>query len=421
MAHLTIDISQGEDKPYPVAVVPFSSPDLPTSDLPQGFTDVILNDLGGSGRFSVLSLSHLPESPHQKEDIHLDKWHRQASDFDYVVVGQIKANGGNFDVNYSVVSLLTGDTLYGQRFSHLSLSQLRGLAHFISDKVYQTITGDRGYFSTRFAYVAVEGETSDTPVYRLVISDADGYHPQVLLKQTDNPIASPAWSPDGKTLAYVSYVGNRMAVYTIALANGERKVIANFQGINSAPAFSPDGKFLAMALSLGKSAQTNLYLYDLASHHLRQLTHLGTNTSPAFSPDGQSLVFNSDRSGNPQIYRLKLEDLSVHEVSHQGVQNFSPVFLGQDNRTLACMHQEVGGGPINIAILNVDTGEMKTLTRGSLDKSPSPSPNGKMILYSNFDQDRGILSEVSVNGKVHLNLPAVSGSVQSPAWSPFLT
>ncbi len=423
VAHVTIDISQGEDKPYPIALVPFSSADIPSPDLPQGFSEVILDDLGNSGRFSLLSKTSMPETPHQKEEVHWSAWQKSAPQTEYLIVGQVKAEGGGmYGVDYSVKSLVNGDFLFGQHFSHIALSKLRGLAHFVADNIYQTITGDRGYFSTRFAYVAVGGEENpETAVYRLVISDADGFHPQVLLKQTGNPIASPVWSPDGKNLAYVTYIKNRMAVYTITLATGERHLIANFPGINSAPAFSPDGRSLAVALSLGKSTQTNLYLYSLLSHQLKPLTHLGTNTSPSFSPDGKTLIFNSDRSGNPQLYLLKLDDLSVHLISQEGTQNLAPVFLPSSNDDIVFMHQEVSNGPIRIAIMNIQSGTMKVLSQGDLDKSPSPAPNGKMILYANFDQDRGILAEASTNGKIRSQLPLSAGSVQSPAWSPFLT
>ncbi len=422
-ANLTISISQGQDKPYPIALIPFSSPDIPSKDLPNGFSEVILDDLGNSGRFSLLNQSAMPEHPTQVSALHLNQWKKAVPQTEYAVMGSVKSDGENFDLTYSVVSLLNGDVLYGQHFDHIHTPEMRGLAHFIADKIYQTITGDRGYFSTRLAYVSVIGDMSDSPIYRLVICDADGFNPRVLLQQQDNPIASPIWSPDGKFLAYVSYVHNRMAVYTIELATGERKVIANFNGINSAPAFSPDGKSLAMALSLGESSSTNLYLYDLTSQHLKKLTHNGTNTSPAFSPDGQSIIFNSDRAGSPQLYILHLSDLSIHLVSHEGIQNFSPMFLPNtenNSQDIVFMHQESSGGPINIAVMNLESNAMRVLTHGGLDKSPTPSPNGKMILYSNFDQERGVLAEVSIDGKLHANLPATAGSVQSPAWSPFL-
>jgi TolB protein len=422
-ANLTIAISQGQDKPYPIALIPFSSPDIPTKDLPNGFSEVILDDLGNSGRFSLLSQTAMPERPTQQSALHLSQWQKAAPQTEYAVMGSVKSDGENFDVTYSVVSLVNGDVLYGQHFDHIHTPQMRGLAHFIADKIYQTITGDRGYFSTRLAYVSVMGDTSEnaseSPIYRLVICDADGFNPRVLLQQVDNPIASPVWSPDGKFLAYVSYVHNRMAVYTIELSTGERKIIANFNGINSAPAFSPDGKSLVMALSLGDSSSTNLYLYDLASQHLKKLTHHGTNTSPSFSPDGESIIFNSDRAGSPQLYLLNLKDLSIRLISHEGIQNFSPVFL-PSSQDIVFMHQETSGGPINIAVMNLESNAMRVLTHGGLDKSPSPAPNGKMVLYSNFDQERGVLAEVSIDGKLQAKLPAASGSVQSPAWSPFL-
>ncbi|NCX94431.1 MAG: Tol-Pal system beta propeller repeat protein TolB [Gammaproteobacteria bacterium] len=420
-ADLTINIVQGVDKPYPIAIVPFNPALSNLPDLPQGFTAVIQNDLSHSGRFEVLPVADQPGAPHEASEVDWAKWRSAAPGTEYALLGEIKPAGGNdYDVSYSVLSLYNHQVLYGQHFNGISAHQLRALAHFVSDKAYQIITGQRGYFSTRLAYVSVVGDDPDSSVYRLTISDSDGYRPQVLLKQVGNPIASPTWSPDGKDLAYVTYVNNRMAVYTIELATGRRTLIANFPGMNSAPAFSPDGKYLAMALSHGASSDMNLVLLDLATNRLTAMTNEGTNTSPNFSPDSRTLVFTSDRGGSPQVYQMNLSTREVKRLTFEGVQNFDPHYLA-DGQNIVFMHQETGDGPINIALMNLQSGQQMTLTQGNLDKSPSPAPNGQMVIYANYDGEHGILAETTIDGRMQLQLPATVGSVQSPAWSPFLS
>ncbi|MDF2690750.1 MAG: tol-Pal system beta propeller repeat protein TolB [Gammaproteobacteria bacterium] len=418
-ADLTISITQGVDKPYPIAVVPFGA-DLQNSNLPNGMSGVISNDLANSGRFDLLALNKMPAQPHQLTQFNWQAWTAADTGIEYALLGQINQNAnGTYQVNFDLLSLLGSRPLIDEKFNNIPASQLRALAHHISDIVYQTITGNRGYFSTRLAYVDVIQPDSENPTYRLVVSDEDGFNPQVLLSQVGNPIATPQWSPDGSQLAYVSYINNRMAIYSISLSNGTRKIIANFPGMNSAPAWSPDGKSMAMALSKGSGANSDIYIMNLSNRKLTRYTNFANNTSPCWSPDGQSLIFNSDRGGSPQIYQLDLASRQVSRLSFDGAQNFAPVYTA-NGQEIVIMNQAQANGAIRIATLNPSTNKISIISHGQLDKSPSVSPDGSMVIYANYDGAKGILAETSIDGKVQLKLPATEGTVQSPAWSPFL-
>jgi TolB protein len=416
-AILTIHITQGADKPFPIAIVPFSQPMVEAKYLPQGITGVVANDLKLSGRFRVVEQS-LVQQPHSIKAFNASLWRHSSLHVDYVLLGKITPDGnGQYNVTVSLMNLFADRPVLGQAFSHVPGSQLNALAHHISDLVYSTITGVKGIFSTHLAYVSVTGHSGNT-LYRLVVANADGNNPQILLQQRNLPIASPQWSADGKQIAYVSYHNNRMGIFSVNVATGQRKLIAYFPGINSAPAWSPDGTKMAMALSKGGGANTNIYVMNLSNKQLTRYTTFGNNTSPSWTPDGQSLIFNSNRGGSPQLYQINLQSHEVHRLTYQGVQNFDPV-VTPDGQVVVYMHQAQAGGPIQLSTYNLATGNSQVITQGRLDKSPSVSPNGQMVIYANYDHNNGVLAEVSIDGKIQLTLPSTQGSVQSPAWSPF--
>lgn len=421
-ADLTIQIVQGVNKPYPIAVIPFGSDLKNKWDLPNGIAGVVTQDLSNSGRFATLPTTEMPEKPTQLIDFNWKKWSAANTGIEYALLGNLSAGSkiGLYDVTFTLLSLQSAQPLLNQKFTNIPRSELRLLAHQISDAAYQTITGKPGYFRTRLAYVEVFQPTSKTGVWELVISDYDGFAPHILLKQNNNPIASPAWSPDGKSLAYVSYIKNRQAIFNITLATGKRQVIANFPGMNSAPQWSKDGKSLFMALSgTDTDDQTNIFSMNLQSHELTRYTTYGNNTSPHPAPDGQSFVFNSNRGGSPQIYQFDLSSKEINRLSYTGVNNYAPTFT-PDGQNLVIMTQQSPSGPINLATLNLASNAITIITSGQLDKSPSIAPNGDMIVYANYDSSHGILAETSLDGTVQIKLPATDGSVQSPAWSPFL-
>lgn len=419
-ADITIQIVQGMNKPYPIAIVPFGN-DIKTSITPNGISGVITQDLRNSGRFSTLAPSLMPSKPTNVQQFDWKKWNNANTGIEYALVGNVSPGSisGTYDVTFALLSLLSSQPIVGLKFSNVSAAQLRYLAHQISDNVYKAVTGKQGYFRTRLAYVAVRGGSSVNKTWELVVADYDGFNPRILLKQTGNPIASPAWSADGSQLAYVTYINNRQAIMAITLINGKRRIIANFPGMNSAPAFSPDGKYMAMALSgSDTSSNSNIYVMNLQTRKLTKYTSIGNNTSPSWSPDSKTLAINSDRGGAPQIYLLDLTSKASTRVSYTGINNYAPVFT-PDGQNLIIMTQQ-SSGSIRIATLNLSSNAINIITNGQLDKSPSIAPNGDMVVFANYDSALGILSEASLDGTVQLKLPAANGSVESPAWSPFL-
>lgn len=421
-ADLTIQIVQGVNKPYPIAVVPFGHDLASMPDLRTGISGVVAADLSNSGRFTNLPVSQMPALPSDVTGFNWQQWNTANTGVEYAVVGNVTpgATPNTYDVTFALLSLLSNQPMLGQKYTNVPRAQMRLLAHQISDTIYQTITGIPGYFRTRLAYVEVFNKSSPNALWELIVSDYDGFNPHVLLKQKGNPIASPAWSPDGSQLAYVSYVNNRQAIFTIQLTTGQRHIIANFPGMNSAPAWSPNGNYMAMSLSgSDTSDQADLYTMNLKTHELVRYTSYGNNTSPQWSPDGKSLAYNSDRGGSPQIYVLDLTTKQISRVSYSGVNNYAPVYT-PDGKNLVIMTQQTGGSPLRLATLNLASNTINIITTGQLDKSPSVAPNGDMVVYANYDNPHGILAETSLDGTVQINLPATSGTVQSPAWSPFL-
>ena len=356
----------------------------------------------------------------QKQDI---PWKSLKSD--YVVLTKYTKNSYN---NYTVeVQILKrNDTSYFQAitYKNINIALIRTLAHKISNYVYHKLTGEQGFFLTKLVYVKVSNPYARYGrLYELIISDYDGYNKHVVLRQTDNPIATPSWSNDGRYIVYSSYSGGSMGVYTLEIATGKVTRMTNYKGINSAPSFSPNGKEIALALSKGYSNQTNIYILNLATKALKRITINSINTAPKFSPNGQSMVFTSDRDGRPNIYvasvNSKYPQSSI--LSTKIYQAYEPNYT-PDGKNIVFMNQSSRSSGTQIADFNLASGNITTLTTGKADSSPTVSPYGDMITYiSTNTRGYSSLDMVSLDGDNHFNIESADNGnilIQSPSWSP---
>jgi len=409
-AILNIEIIGGTEKGgQPLAIVPFQTR-IPTP--PQDIAQIVSDDLHRSGRFAIMPVHDLPEQPYESNQINYSVW--QAVGMPHLVIGRIANQaGGGYTIEFELIDVVKRQAITGFRYT-AKQQALREAAHQISDEIYQTLTGERGVFSTRIAYVTLQRQGKNKQSH-LYVADADGANPRLMLK-TGQPILSPSWSPDGQRIAYVTYDINQkskqMTVYIQQISTGERTRISAKPGLNTAPAWSPDGKRLALTLS--KDGNPEIYIMNLQTRALTRLTrNPAIDTEPEWSPDGKSLVFTSDRGGQPQIYRISTNGGKARRLTFQGKYNARPRF-SPDGRKLALLHN--GGNGYQIAVLNIENKQLKTLTQTRLDESPSFAPNGSMILYTTGPS----LSAVSIDGRVRQRLAEdVGGEVREPAWSPY--
>ncbi|MDE2449615.1 MAG: Tol-Pal system beta propeller repeat protein TolB [Gammaproteobacteria bacterium] len=413
MAQLKLEITSGVTNPVPIAVVPFAEAPTDGTDV----SDVIQHDLVGSGRFTELARSRMPGTPSDAAGVKFADW--KAAGSDYVVVGQVTPiAGGQLALDFNLLNTLTGQTIARQRFVGPA-SALRNAAHRASDVIYQAITGIRGAFATRIAYVAIAGD-GDNQRFQLVIADADGYN-QHLILESRFPLMSPAWSPDGQWLSYVSFEDHLSAVYVQRVLTGQRTRVSMRAGINGAPAWSPDSRKLALTLS-GDSGHPQIYILDLGTQHLTRITDVpAINTEATWSPDGRYIYFTSDRAGEPQIYRIGASPGSpTQRITFTDEYNAGP-HLSPDGKLLAMTTRDDSGG-YRIAVQNLVTGDFRVLTHGRLDQSPSFAPNGASIMYAvrPGQGQAGILATISVDGLTGLSLKPTQGEVRDPAWGPFI-
>jgi TolB protein len=414
-ADLTIEITEGVEGALPIAVVPFGW--QAKQSLPEDVAAIVNADLARSGRFKTLPEVDMLARPTSGEAVEFRDW--RALGVENLVVGQVQPNGANgYIVQFQLFDVYRGEQLSGYTIPTTG-PNLRTTAHRIADLIYEKLMGVPGAFATRVAYITsvretdAKGETKQR--IDLLIADADGHNPQPIVSSSE-PLMSPAWSPDGRRLAYVSFEGGRSAIYVQEVFTGQRRKITDFKGINGAPAWSPDGRKLAMALS--KDGNLDIHVLDLATNRLQAITrHYAIDTEPAWSPNGRYIVFTSDRGGKPQIYRVASFGGSAERVTFQNSYNARASYA-PDGKSLTFVTRE-DNGAYRIAVQDLESGIMQVLSRGSLDESPSFAPNGSMIIYASKTGYRGELAAVSVDGKVHQRLALQQGDVREPVWSPF--
>lgn len=421
-AILNLELTRGMSGAVPIAVVPFA---VQGQALSQDISTIVSNDLRNSGRFKVLGGNRLTSFPTHVQEVQFSYFKNMGAD--NIIVGKVQQVGDNrYKVSFQLLDVFKGKELANTAQEAVLLEhsyvvpreELRPLAHHISDAIYQHITGIRGIFSTRLAYIVVQRSPTAPTRYILEVSDQDGYNPRPLLTSTD-PIMSPSWSPNGKQIAYVSFEKRHSAIYIQNVATGSRQLVSEFTGINGAPAWSADGKKLALVLS--KTGSPNIYIMDLVTRQLSQLTNdYYINTEPAWSPDGRTIIYTSNRSGGkPQIYQINLATKAVSRVTYEGKYNARASYTPDGNR-IVVLNQD--SGVYNIGTLDLDSGVFRVLTNSGTDsESPSMAPNGSMVLFGTLYNGRSVLSMVATDGSVQLRLPAPNGEVQDPAWSPFLT
>ncbi|HUO44507.1 MAG TPA: Tol-Pal system beta propeller repeat protein TolB [Burkholderiales bacterium] len=403
-AQLRIEIVGSGANQIPIAIAPFKD----ESGLPQSITAVVAADLQRSGLFKLVDSGGLTAILVEPQQVDYALWKTRGADA--LAIGAVAPlPDGRYDVRFRLMDILKQQQLAGFAYQ-VSAQQLRATAHRIADAIYEALTGDTGMFSTRIAYVLKVGNR-----YELRVADADGYGPRTVLASNDS-IMSPAWSPDGTRIAYVSFEHKKAIVYLQSLESGARSVIANYKGSNSAPAWSPDGRRLAVVLSKDGSSQIYLVNPD-GTGLIRVSSGSAIDTEPSFSPDGQSLLFTSDRGGSPQIYRMPVSGGAAARLTFEGSYNVTPRFA-PDGKSFTFLQRN--GNHFSIATQDFISGQSQLLTEGTLDESPCFSPNGRVILYATNDGGRGILATVSSDGRVRQRITVEAGDVQEPAWGPLV-
>lgn len=398
-AQLSIEIVGAGASRYPVVIPIFEN----EGQLPRGVTDVVRADLERSGLFSLINIGPqaLPES------VTPDLAGIRSRGADAVLTGSIvPQSDGRYQVRFRLFDTQK-QTELGAMALPMAPAQNRAIGHRIADFVYEKLTGQPGYFSTRIAYVVKSGSN-----YELQVADADGMNAATALRSRE-PIISPAWSPDGQRLAYVSFEQKKPIVYVHMLATGQRRVVANFKGSNSAPAWSPDGSQLAVVLT--KDGLSQLYAINADGSGVRRLaSSSGIDTEPAWAADG-NIYFTSDRGGSPQIYRVSSAGGSAQRVTFDGSYNVTPR-PSPDGRQLAFITRN--NGRFQVAIQDLASKQTTILTDSARDESPSFAPNGRMILYATESGGRGVLAAVSSDGRVKQRLTVQAADVREPAWGP---
>ncbi len=401
-AALEIEISGGSAQQVPVAIVPFAQSGTANQE---NISAIISADLRRSGLFRVLETGGVVSRPSDIAQIKYSEWAAlQAQAMAVGVVETLPAN--RLKVTFQLADVLKQTQLTGMQYN-IAPNQLRATAHKISDVIYQKLTGESGIFASRIAYI-----NKSNGRYALRIADADGANPLTMVSSKE-PIISPSWSPDGSKIAYVSFEKKKPIIFVQSLS-GQRTVLANFKGNNSAPSWAPDGNKLAIVLTYGANSQ--VYTINADGSGLQQITKSSAiDTEPTWSNDGLWIYFSSDRGGKPQIYKVSSSGGEPQRVTFEGAYNVSPRF-SPDGKSLAMIRND--GGKFRVALQDLASGQVQILSEGSQDESPSFAPNGRLLLYATRTGGHGALAAVSADGRVKQSLNESGGDIREPAWGP---
>ncbi|PKO51406.1 MAG: Tol-Pal system beta propeller repeat protein TolB [Betaproteobacteria bacterium HGW-Betaproteobacteria-20] len=402
-AALEIEISGGGAQQVPIAIVPFGQDGNGANSI----SSIIAADLKRSGLFRVLETGGVASRPVSIAQIQYAEW--VALQAQAMAVGTVETLPGNrLKVTFQLADVLKQTQLAGMQYN-IAPNQLRVTAHKIADVIYQKLTGEAGFFASRIAYI-----NKSKGRYTLQVADADGENPLTMLSSKE-PIISPAWSPDGSKIAYVSFEKKKPIIY-IQTLSGKRTVLASFKGNNSAPAWSPDGQKLAIVLTYGANSQ--VYTINADGSELKKLTKSSAiDTEPTWSTDAKWIYFTSDRGGNPQIYKVSSSGGEAQRVTFEGAYNVSPRF-SPDGKSLAMIRND--GGKFRVALQDLSSGQVQLLSEGSQDESPSFAPNGRVLLYATRAGGHGALAAVSADGRVKQRLNESGGDIREPAWGPLI-
>ena len=410
-SELTIRITQGTSKQTPIAIVPFEL-DVDSSEKFLDIPNIVTKNLERSGRFKAIPREDMLQKPSTGADVDFDDWNILG--IEALIVGRITQIGNDqYSIQFQLFDIFRGEQILGYRMS-ANQSSFKYVAHRIADMIFEKITGIKGVFSTQVAYVTADGNSNDR-FYKLVISDSDGDNERIILESND-PIMSPAWSPDSRQLAYVSFEGNLSSIFIQTLRTGNRRKISDRIGINGSPAFSPDGRKLVLTLS-NTDGNLDIHTLDLTTRKISRLTtNRSIDTEGTWSPDGSEIYFTSDRGGSPQIYKISSVGGTPSRITFEGNYNARPR-LSPDGKKLAMVH--LRNGKYQIGIIDIEKGSLLVLSTGSQDESPSFSPNSDTLIYATRQNGLGFLETVTADGLIRQRLASQLGNVREPVWSPF--
>jgi TolB protein len=409
-ADLVIDV-QGVSQPTPVAIVPFGW-ESDSLNVPLDVATIIKNDLRRSGRFAPTDENDMLQKPTDGADVDFTDW--SVLGVEAVVVGKLIQTGENaYTLQFQLFDTFRRKQLIGFRMP-ASRGTMRSAAHRAADMIYEKLTGIKGVFGTKVAYVTAKDQL-DGRLFSLVVSDQDGENEYTIMESKD-PIMSPAWSPDSRQLAYVSFEGSKSSIFVQTLRSGNRFQVSNKPGINGAPAFSPDGRKMVITLG-GLDGNPDIYVLDVRTRQTTRLTrHRAIDTEGTWSPDGKYIYFTSDRAGGPQVYRISANGGDPERITFEGSYNARPR-LSPDGTRLAMVHNDRGS--FRIAVMNIERRDLLVLSTGRQDESPSFAPNSDSLIYATRQGGDGVLETVSADGLIRQKMASGQGDVREPVWSPF--